>query len=69
MIPTVVGYVLGWASATLYFLDVLEHDWVKFVGFVLGGLAIGIGLAVFCLYAYFEGRLTAAEEMAAGERR
>jgi hypothetical protein len=39
------------------------------VGFALGGLAIGVALVIFCLYAYFEARLTAAEEMAAGESR
>jgi hypothetical protein len=68
LIPTVVAYILGWLAATLYFTDVVEASWAKWLGYAVGGLAVCVIVAVFCLYAYFESKLTAAEEMAAGER-
>jgi hypothetical protein len=68
LIPTVAAYLLGWLAATLYFTEVIHRSWAKIVGFALGGLAVVVALAIFCLYAYFEAKLTAAEEMAAGER-
>jgi hypothetical protein len=68
LIPGVVAYVVGWLAATLYFTDVIKGLWAMVLGFVLGGLAIVTGVVVFGLYAYFESKLTAAEEMAAGKR-
>jgi hypothetical protein len=68
LIPTVGAYILGWGAATLYFTGVIDASWAKVAAFVIGGIAIAVALAVFCLYAYFEAKLTAAEEMASGER-
>src|SRR5438874_9036827 len=57
LIPTVAAYLLGWGAATLYFTDVVERSWLKLVGFIVGGIAIAVAVAVFCLYAYFEAKL------------
>lgn len=67
LIVTVAVYVLGWLAATLYFTRVIHTFWAKAVGLGVGGLAAAVALIVFVLYAYFESKLTAAEEMAAGE--
>jgi hypothetical protein len=68
MIPLIVVYVAGWLLATLFFTEVIHHPWEKILGFVLGGVAAAGALIVFALYAYYEAKLTAAEEMAAGDR-
>ena len=68
LIPLIVVYVAGWLLATLYFTEVLAERWEKWLGFTLGGVAASGGLIVFGLYAYYESKLTAAEEMAAGDR-
>ena len=68
LIPTLVAYILGWVAATLYFTEVLHEFWAKVAGLVLGGAALAVATGIFALYAYFEAKLTAAEEMAAGER-
>jgi hypothetical protein len=68
LIPTVTTYLLGWLGATFYFTQVVHKSWLKFAGFGLGGLAIAATLAIFISYAYFESKLTKAEEMAAGTR-
>jgi hypothetical protein len=68
LIPTVAVYILGWVAATLYFTEVVHRNWLKLVGFAVGGLSIATALVIFALYAYFESKLTKAEEMAAGTR-
>lgn len=68
LIPLIVLYVVGWLLATLFFTEVIDRPWEKLLGFLLGGLAAGGALIVFSLYAYYEAKLTAAEEMAAGDR-
>lgn len=68
LIPIVAVYVIGWLLATLYFTEVINSGWQKLLGLTLGGLAAVAALVTFSLYAYFEAKLTAAEEMAAGER-
>lgn len=68
LIPTIAGYILGLISATLYFTEVVHESWTKWLGFALGGLAVAVALVIFALYAFCESKLTAAEEMAAGDR-
>jgi hypothetical protein len=68
LIPTLLAYGLGWLAATLYFTEAIHEFWTKLLGFALGGLAAAAAGAIFVFYAYFEAKLTAAEEMAAGAR-
>src|SRR6266567_4507188 len=67
LVPAVVSYFVGWLAGTLYFTEVMHKSWVKLTSFVVGGLAIVTTLCIYVLYAYFESKLTKAEEMAAGK--
>jgi hypothetical protein len=69
LIPIIVLYVAGVILATLHFVEVLDGSWAKWVGLVTVAAAVIAGVMVFGLYAHYESRLTAAEEMAAGEGR
>jgi hypothetical protein len=67
LIAAVAVYIPGWAAATLHYTDVVDPKWVGVVGLIVGGLAVAVAVAVFVLYAYYEGKLAAAEAKAAGQ--
>jgi hypothetical protein len=71
LLPVVAVYVVGWGAVTLVTSRLLDWRWTRFhwmktAGLVVCAGAIIAGLIVVCIYAYYESKLAAAEELASG---
>lgn len=64
LLAAVTLYVLALIGGTLYYTDRMTNSWLKSSAIGVGAFAVLVAIILFVSYAYYENRLSVAEELA-----